>query len=78
MRVYEFVAEDHEIDHAARFVGFANNVTGQYLSLQREERSDAETLPDAGNVWIERDDQQWADTVASSAWTSTETRSPSG
>jgi hypothetical protein len=59
MRVYEFTAPYHEIGHAARFLGFANNDTEQYLWFQREEGSEAETAPHAGNVWIERDKQQW-------------------
>jgi hypothetical protein len=59
MRVYEFTAPYYEIGHAARFLGFANDDTEQYLWVQRDECSEVETLPHAGNVWIERDDQQW-------------------
>jgi hypothetical protein len=59
MRVYEFTALYHEIGHAARFLGFANDATRQYLWVQRDECSEAETASHAGNVWIERDDQQW-------------------
>jgi hypothetical protein len=59
MRVYEFTAPYHEIGHAERFLGFANDGTKQYLWLQREECSESETIPFVGNVWIEREDQQW-------------------
>jgi hypothetical protein len=59
MRVYEFTAPYHEIGYAGRFLAFANNATEQYLWVQRDECSEAETIPYAGNVWIERDDQQW-------------------
>ena len=59
MRVYEFTAPYHEIGYAERFLGFANDNTKQYLWLQREECSESETAPFVGNVWIERDDQQW-------------------
>ena len=33
--------------------------TEQYLWLQRDECSESEVLPHIGNVWVERDDQQW-------------------
>src|SRR5438270_749964 len=42
---------------AALFLGFANDDTQQYLWLQREECSQDEVRPYAGNVWVERDDQ---------------------
>ena len=60
MLLYDFAATEWEADPTARFIGFANNGTGQYFSMQREEGSEASTLPHAGNVWIERDDQSWA------------------
>ena len=53
MRVYKFTAPYHQIGHAERFLRFANNDTEQYLWVQREEGSEAETAPHAGNVWLE-------------------------
>ena len=59
MPVYEFTAPYHEIGFEERFLGFANNATKQYLSLQRWDCTKNEILPGAANVWIERDDQAW-------------------
>jgi hypothetical protein len=61
MRVYEFTAPHHQIVLAARFLGFVNYDTKQYLWVQRDECSEDETIPEAGNVWIELDDEQWSD-----------------
>ncbi len=57
--VYRFIATEWEADPTARFLGFANNGSSQYFSMQREEDSEGTILPNAGNVWIELNDQGW-------------------
>ncbi|MBL9084688.1 MAG: hypothetical protein JNK76_22985 [Planctomycetales bacterium] len=60
MRIDEFDAPYHEIDIPARFLGFANNESEKYLWFQRDEEFEGDPLlPNAGNVWVERDDQAW-------------------
>lgn len=59
MPVYSFIATGWEADPTARFLGFTNNASSQYFSMQREEGSEGIILPNAENVWIELDDQGW-------------------
>ena len=58
-QIYRFAAPYFEIDRVVRFLGFANNETGQYLWFQRADGTEDEVVPYADNVWIERDDQGW-------------------
>lgn len=57
MSVYEFTASYHEIGEENDFLGFADEVTGRHFWVQRDEESEREMLPHAGDVWLEWEDQ---------------------
>ena len=42
--VYRFIATEWEADPTARFLGFANNGSSQYFSMQREEDTEGTIL----------------------------------
>jgi hypothetical protein len=58
-----------DVDERCRRISFAdrNDETGEhYFIMGRSEQSPDEAIPDMDNVYIERDDQGWAATAASS------------
>jgi hypothetical protein len=59
MRIYDLAATEHAFEPVALRLAFADVRTEQYLWVQREECSEDQVLPDARNIWIERDDQRW-------------------
>ena len=59
MTLYSIIANEWEVDPTAPFLGFSNSRSNHYFLMQREEGSEGIILPNAGNVWIELNDQGW-------------------